>query len=125
METKTETVKFKVKKLYVVAVVGILALVLLSIFQYYRNRNLRWDLKDKKEEFDFLQSTNDELNDNVLILERERDVVNEKIDSLVQIETYYKNKYYATNKKLKNILDNYDSMSAEDRWNALTKSLDN
>lgn len=97
----------------------------LSAFQYLSNSDLKRLIKEKKSEVEILKNYNEGLLKSVDILTIKRDSLIKISDSIEIKENYYKNKYYATNKRLQDIIDGYDNLSNDDKWDEFTKSVDN
>lgn len=122
MKVKIDT---DIKPIYIYIILGVAVFIFLSVLQFKRNSNLNQKLKDSQENVEVLESTNEELKVNNEQLIKKGDSIIKEIDNVTEERTYYKNKYYVTNKKLKDIINNYNSLSAEDRWDEFTKSLNN
>ncbi len=113
----------EIKPLYIYIILGIIVFVLLSFFQCNRSSGLKEDLKESREKVTGLESTNEDLKTNNEELIEEGEFLKEEIISVNEQRVYYKDKYYVTNKKLKIIIINFNALSIEDRFDALTKSL--
>jgi len=59
----------------------------------------------------------------IKLLEKEKEVLIKRADSFQSAEVIYKNKYYATNKKLKAIISSYIVSTDDAKWDAFTDSL--
>lgn len=105
--------------------IGLFVLVFLAAngFQYFSNRDLRNDIKERDKINLKLEETNESLKDASLVIELELEAMQVKADSFQASERIYKNRYYATNKKLKQILGTYAGSSDDDKWDAFTNSL--
>ena len=109
------------KWLYITIFILIFATV--SIFQYYRNKDLKEAIKQDKELIKSLNKDVSTLYSQIEFVEMEKAAVLKRADSFETQEQLYKNKYYASNKKLKKLLADYDSSSSNDKWDLLTGAL--
>lgn len=105
--------------------IGLFVLVFLAVsgFQYFSNKGLKNDIKDRDKINLKLEETNESLKDASLIIELELEAMQVRADSFQASERVYKNRYYATDKKLRQILSTYASSSDDDKWDAFTNSL--
>lgn len=115
----------KADRKYIYIGIAVLLFGALSAFQYFGNNDLKRLIKEKKAEVEILKNHNEGLLKSVDILTIKRDSLIRKTDSIEIKETYYKNKYYATNKRLQDIINGYDNLSNDDKWDEFTKSVDN
>lgn len=110
---------------YIYIGIALILFGLLSAFQYYRNKDLKRLIREKEAKVQTLKKDNEGLLKSIEVLNVQKDSLAKKSDSIEVKEKYYKFKYYATDKKLKDILGNFDSLSNDGKWDAFTKSIDN
>lgn len=115
----------KSDKKYIYIGIFIILFFGLSAFQYLSNRDLKKQIKEKKAEIMVLQNKNDGLLKSVDSLSQVKDSLLVAADSIETQETYYKNKFYATNKKLQDILNGYSGLSDDDKWDAFSRAVNN
>lgn len=110
---------------YIYIGIALVLVGVLSAFQYLRNSDLKRQIKEKEAKVELLKKDNKGLLKSVELLTIKKDSLEKVSDSIEVKEQYYKYKYYATNKKLKDILNDFDSLSNDGKWDAFTKSVDN
>jgi hypothetical protein len=104
-------------------IIGVLILFMLFIINYYRTKELNTIINGVKEQNKVLVDKVKRVEtafDSIQIIKQKALI---KKDSFEIRETYFKNKYYATNNKLKKILTTYDNSSDDDKWAAFSRSL--
>jgi len=101
----------------------ILIFATVSIFQYYRNKDLREAIKQDKELIKSLNKDVSTLYTQINSIEMEKAAVLKRVDSFEIQEQLYKDKYYASNQKLRKIISDYNSASSNDKWDLLTRAL--
>ena len=102
-----------------------LAFILLSAFQYNRNKGLRKNIKENAEKVKNLKEEKEAILKSVATMEVKFDSLTKITDSIEVKETYYKNKYYVTNEKLKRVMGDFSALSNDDKWDEFTKSINN
>ena len=110
-------------KKYIYIVIGVILFIVLSMFQYYANNDLSEIIKQREVENKVQKQDIKSLETSIDIFEVEKEYLLNKVDSIEASENLFKNKYYATNKKLKSVLDAYNGSSDDDKWDAFTNSL--
>ena len=101
----------------------VLALIVLSLLQNYRNSGLRQEIRNNKDLYEKLEKLNKDLEKQIDISEKEKQSISEKIDSVRKSEIYFKTQYYATNKKLKDINNAYTMSNNDDKWHAFARAV--
>lgn len=115
----------KEDKKYFFIVIGLLLFIVFSAFQYYRNRDLTEEMNKKLLEVENLKKNNEGLLKSIDKLTIVKDSLSKIADSIEVKEQYYKDKYYATNKKLKDILNDYDNLDDDDKWDEFSNAINN
>jgi len=110
-------------KKYIYIFIALAVFIVVSFTQYKSNSLLKEDIRKRDEANKEQKSDIENLLEVVDSLEMEKTEVVKRADSIEIKEIYYKNKYYATNKKLKDIISGYAGSSDEDKWDAFTNSL--
>ena len=110
-------------KKYIYIVIGLIFFITLSMFQYYSNKGLSEDIKKREAENKEQKEDIKSLKATINSYEVEKGLLLNKVDSIKASEDLFKNKYYATNNKLKNILSSYNDASDDDKWDAFTNAL--
>lgn len=113
------------EKLLAIAIAVVVAFITLSLMQYSNNKLLRKQINVNNKEVKELQIVNDALTKQIEISELEKQAIEKQIDSVEKSETYFKNKYYATNEKLKIILGNYNGSSDATKNELFTTAVNN
>lgn len=109
---------------YFFLVIVVQILLLFSVIHYYRTKELKSRI-DARDAINLVQENKiKSLESAVDSLQIAKLDVLKKADSLELKETYYKNRYYATNKKLKDLLNDYDSSSDDAKWSAFTGAIE-
>jgi hypothetical protein len=118
-----EEKNINIKPVYLYLAIVALVLILLSVVHYYRTKELTTRI-EARDAINLVHKTKiKELEASVESLQKEKIVVLKKADSLEIQETYYKNRYYATNKKLKELLNDYDNSSDDAKWDAFSGAI--
>ena len=110
-------------KKYIYIAIFVLIFIAISAFQYYTNKGLSEIIKQREKENKEQKDDIKSLKKTITLFEKEKEILLSKVDSFEVSENLFKNKYYATNKKLKNVLDAYNGSSDDDKWDAFTNSL--
>jgi GTPase involved in cell partitioning and DNA repair len=113
------------EKLLVIAAFIVLTLITLTAIQSTRNKSLRDTIKRNTVIVKELEAVNEDLMEQIDISETSKEIMFQKMDSVEKSETYFKNKYYATNEKLKSILGNYNSSSNATKNELFTNAVNN
>lgn len=99
------------EKLLVLVIIIAISFITLTAIQSMRNKSLRDQIKKNNIIVKELEAVNLDLKEQINISETEKELIAVKIDSVEKSELYFKNKYYATNEKLKTILGAYSGSS--------------
>lgn len=108
-----------------VLVLTALALLFVSIFQWFNNRDLRKVVSENKKENKILVKANIELEVRIKNAEAEKNKILRKTDSVLQRENYFRNKYYFTDEKLKGVLGAYGSSDRATKNKLFTDAVNN
>lgn len=115
----------KADRRYIYIGLAVVIVAVLSAFQYFRTSDLKRQIREKEAEVENLKKDKESLLKSVELLNFKKDSLAKKSDSIEVKEQYYKYKYYATDKKLKDILGGFNTLSNDDKWDEFTKSIDN
>jgi len=94
-----------------------------SVIHYYRTKELKDRIEARDKENKTLKDDIIRLDAAVDSLGQEKKKLIKQADSLEAKETYYKNKYYIVNEKLRKVLSDYSSASPDDKWKLFTDSV--
>jgi len=110
-------VEFEIKSFHIAIIFLILFLFASSFIGLQRVKKLN-------KEIEQIDNQNRELESDIETIDKLKNELQLKVDSLEKKETFYKNKYYVTNKKLQELLADY-SNSDNDTKNKLFTDLIN
>jgi hypothetical protein len=110
---------------YIYIAVAVVTFILVSAFQYNRNKGLKEAIKDNNKIIEVLEKDKKRLLTNVGILEEEKLAETKRADSMEVKEKYFKYKFYATDKKLKKLMADYAGADVDGKNDLFTGSLSN
>jgi len=113
----------KVNRLYLYLIIFALIVGMAGLFHYYSNKDLRLQIEARNIENKDLKEDIKRLDESLTLLKEEKEGLIEEADSLEAKETYYKNKYYIVNEKLRKVLADYNSATPDGKWELFTDSI--
>jgi len=113
----------KVSRFYLYLTIFVLLIGMASVIHYYRTKELKDRIEARDKENKTLKDDIIRLDAAVDSLGQEKKKLIKQADSLEAKETYYKNKYYIVNEKLRKVLSDYSSASPDDKWKLFTDSV--
>ena len=112
-----------VSRFYLYLTIFVLLIGMASVIHYYRTKELKDRIEARDKENKTLKDDIIRLDAAVDSLGQEKKKLIKQADSLEAKETYYKNKYYIVNEKLRKVLSDYSSASPDDKWKLFTDSV--
>jgi peptidoglycan hydrolase CwlO-like protein len=108
-----------------VLVLMIVALAIVTVFQWFSTDDLRDHVKTNERRNKELKEVNKDLEAQVAISQAEKMKLYKKIDSVEQQEEFYKTKYLITDGKLKKLLSDYRNADNATKNRLFTDAINN
>lgn len=108
-----------------VLVLTIVALLFVTVFQWFSTSDLRNEVKNNERRNKELKEVNKDLEAQVAISQAEKMKLYKKIDSVEQQEEFYKTKYLITDGKLKKLLSDYRNADNATKNRLFTDAINN